>query len=137
MKNPKRALKKILVVEDESVIQTLVQRAIDPMKCRVISVGSIQEGKEQIDQADFDLLVADLRLPDGSGVETIRHFKTRCPGASVIIITGSLTPEERLKQVEDLKISDCIFKPFELQVLRKAVHAALWREPMPDSASLP
>ena len=67
------------------------------------------------------------RAIDPMKCDLIRHFKTRCPGASVLVITGSLTPEERLSQVEDLDISDCIQKPFELRILQKAVYQALER----------
>src|SRR3989344_3224117 len=125
MKNTEQTPKRILVVDDESVIRALVQRAIDPTKCDLILAGSVQEGMEQIDRMGFDLLLADLRRPDGNGVDIIRHFKTKYPGAPVLVITGSLTPEERLLQVEGSGVTDCIQKPFDLQVLQKAIYQAL------------
>ncbi len=117
--------RRILVVEDEPAIRQLVQRVLQKEGLAVKLGANPREGEDAIAGEEFALLLTDLRLPDGSGTETIRRFKTRFPQAPVLIMTGSLTPEERLAQVNDLGVLQCLHKPFELVSLQQAVARAL------------
>ena len=117
--------KRILIVDDEEVIRRLLGRLFSKDAYDLVMAGSVQEGLAQVDAQDFHLLVTDLRLPDGNGVAVIRHFKERFPSSKVIIMTGSLTPEDRLSDVNDVPIMECLSKPFELDVLRRAVMKAM------------
>ena len=117
--------KRILVVEDESVIRALVRRVLAGGDWELVVADSIQEGQSWIHGQAFDLLLTDLRLPDGHGVEIMRLFKAKFPHAAMIVMTGSLTPEDRFHEVPLLGEVECIFKPFDLDVLQKAVSQAL------------
>ena len=123
--NEKVKTKRILVVDDEEVIQRLLGRVFARSPYDLVMAGSVEEGLTKLKESDFHLLVTDLRLPDGSGTSIIRHFKERFPSSQVIIITGSLTPEERMEEVADVSISGCLSKPFELEALRTAVMQTL------------
>lgn len=116
--------KKILIVEDEEVIRRLCGRLLSKTERQLILVESVGEAFEVIKENQLDLLVTDLRLPDGHGVDVIKCFKAKFPEKKAIIITGSPTPEDRLSQIEGLDV-ECIFKPFEPPVLEAAVRKAL------------
>lgn len=116
---------RILLVDDESVIRELLGRVLGGLGCDLVPAAGLEEALARLDGTAFDLLITDLRLPDGNGADVIRHFKARWPAASVLVITGSLTPEERLAQIQDFPLTDCIHKPFEPPVLQQAVRRAL------------
>jgi two-component system, NtrC family, response regulator len=122
--------KKILIVEDEEVIRRLCGRLLskplggaDASPPELILVASLKEAFKAIEDNQLDLLITDLRLPDGNGIDIVKSFKKKFPGKKAIVITGSLTPHDQLRQVEG-KV-ECIFKPFEPAVLEAAVHNAL------------
>lgn len=114
-----------MIVEDEAVIRSLLGRIFAATPYDLTLAGSISEGIEKVNAMDFHLLVTDLRLPDGSGTTVIRHFREKFPSSGVIMMTGSLTPEDRMNQVSDLGIIECLHKPFDLEELRHSVSRAL------------
>jgi CheY-like chemotaxis protein len=117
--------RKILLVEDEQIIQVLCRRLLNQTAYALDIVGSVQEAFKRIQSNPPDLLLTDLRLPDGDGIEVIRFLREISPKAKIIIITGSPTPEDRLGRLKDLKADDYISKPFEVDVLISAVQKAL------------
>lgn len=119
--------KKILIVEDEEIIRRLCGRLLSKAGREVILVETVRGAYDAIKNNPLDLLVTDLRLPDGHGVNVIKRFKEKFPEKNAIIITGSPTPEDHLTQIDELNI-ECIFKPFELPVLEAAVRKALENE---------
>jgi len=72
-----------------------------------------------------DLLLTDLRLPDGHGLDVIRAYRHMAPGGKVLIITGSPMGDEHMKQVSDLGPHGLIAKPFETDELLAEVRKAL------------
>ena len=82
-------MKKILLVEDEQIIQVLCRRLLGQMGFDLRVAGSVAEAGEAIKDYPPDLLITDLRLPDGDGVEVIMLLKERAADAKVIIVTGS------------------------------------------------
>jgi CheY-like chemotaxis protein len=126
MNSPDRQVKRrILVVDDESVIQALVYRVLTAGGRELVIAGSTKEGLSRINSQVFDLLLTDLRLPDGHGEEVMRRFRVKFPHAPIIVLTGSLTPEDHFATVADLGDFKCIIKPFDLEILQKAVNQAL------------
>ncbi|MFA5976110.1 MAG: response regulator [Elusimicrobiota bacterium] len=116
---------RIMVVEDEQVILDLLRRVLTPPTFHLVTANTVQQGLQLLEQGSFELLMTDLRLPDGSGVEVIRAFRGQFASVPIVIITGSLTPEERLSQVTECGIFSCIEKPFDVLVLRQAVEQAI------------
>jgi two-component system response regulator PilR (NtrC family) len=117
--------KKILLVEDESVIRCLFDRILHSPHYRLTSSGSVTAGIASIEEGTFDLLISDLRLPDGCGTEVIRRFKEKFPEVPVLVVTGSLTPEERMAQVAGLGVHACVHKPFEVQKMQETIDQVL------------
>lgn len=114
----------ILISEDEDVIRRLCVRLLNGPGRRLVVAENVQTAFAAIDANDLDLLITDLRLPDGNGVEIVQRFKGKFPNQNAIIITGSPTPEERLDKIKGLFL-ECIFKPFDPAVLGAAVRRAL------------
>ncbi len=119
---------RILVVEDDAdVLRTL----LDWLRgdgFLVVGAGSVKEGSEFLDSGLWDLLLADLRLPDGSGTDLIR----RAAGLSVpsLVLTGAATVEDARKCFQ-LGTRDLLTKPVERARLLEAVRG-LCRQRGPD-----
>jgi len=117
--------KKILVVEDEEIIRKLCKRLLSKLGHEVSAVGTLKEAEKKVEEIEWDLLISDLKLPDGSGVDMIRFFKKRFPQKKALIITGSLTPDRCSEPVGDIGVIDCIAKPFDIDQFISAVKKAL------------
>ena len=116
--------KKILVVDDEEVIRQLCQRLLGKLGFDLILAGTVEAALSTIDQSTLDLLVTDLKLPDGSGTEIIFHFKNKFQTSGVVVMTGSATPEDRLASCAGL-VSSSLMKPFDKGSFISAVTNAL------------
>lgn len=117
--------KKILMVEDENVIQRLVCRLMARTPYDVDAVNSVADAMERIERNAYHLLITDLRLPDGDGPDVIARFRARFPSSKVIVITGSLTPEALMAGVSLDTLAGCLIKPFDTFEFSAAVGAAL------------
>lgn len=117
-------MKKILVVDDEKVIRTLCQRVISRMGHEVVLAESVKDASAKISAGDhFDMLVVDMNLPDGEGVDIIAIFRKKFIYNRIVVITGSSYPEDHLEKIKEQGLGpvDVLPKPFELQDLVKMV----------------
>ena len=78
----------ILLVEDEPATSRLMERLLRRLGHRVISAGTIAKAIEAESHFDFDLIVSDIGLPDGSGLELIRRVVARRGPVPAIALTG-------------------------------------------------
>lgn len=102
---------KVLVLEDEPDIRFLLQLALEPTGLSVTAVGSIAEAREALGQQDFDVVVLDLSLPDGSGLEILGELRwSGCP-AHVIVLSASAAEADRVRAFT-LGADDYVLKPF-------------------------
>jgi len=116
---------RILVVDDELVIRELMERVLRALGCDLTVASTLESGLCALRRFTPDLLITDLHLPDGSGVDIARAFKAIAPRAPVVVITGFLAPDDYLAQATDLNIFSCLHKPFELEMLQQVVARAL------------
>jgi len=86
-----------------------------------------QGALDRFEQKGFDLLVADLRLPDIDGMEVIRKVKARRPETGVVVITGYSTVSSAVEAMR-LGANDYLPKPFTDEELKSAVADALQKK---------
>ena len=94
---------KILVVEDEPATRRLMARLLQSLGHEVIASGTIAGGVEAVESAgprDFDLIVSDIGLPDGSGLELMRRVVARRGPIPAIALTGYGMEEDILRSRE-------------------------------------
>jgi two-component system NtrC family response regulator len=116
----------ILVVDDEESIRKLAEREITNMRRAVSTVGCAREAFELIRRQQFDVIVLDIRLPDGDGLELLEKFLEAVPDVEVILITGHGDIDSA---VEAMKRGayDYITKPFALDRLELVIEKAYQR----------
>ncbi|WP_426162822.1 PAS domain S-box protein [Sandarakinorhabdus sp. DWP1-3-1] len=78
----------VLAVEDEVLIQIILSEMLSDMGYSVTEAGTIAEAKAQLAAANFDVLVTDVSLPDGSGIELAIDARLRNPGLRLVIASG-------------------------------------------------
>jgi DNA-binding response OmpR family regulator len=132
---------RILLVDDEQSIQTLLSYPLRKEGYDVVHATDGREALERFDEQRFDLVVLDLMLPKVDGLEVCRQLRTR---SSVPIIMLTAKSEEIDKVVGlELGADDYITKPFSMREFSSRIKAALRRvemsrptETAPDEAPL-
>ena len=97
---PPASTRKILVVEDEEVTRRLMARLLRGLGHEVTTAGSIAEGIEATEAGAFDLIVSDIGLPDGSGLDLMRRVVARRGSVPSIALTGYGMEEDIVRSRE-------------------------------------
>ena len=113
-----------LIVDDEPDIRELLELTLGRMKIDTRSAATLAEAINWLPRERFDLCLTDMRLPDGNGIDLVRHIQQEEINVPVAVITayGSMD-----SAVEALKAGafDFVSKPVDLQVLRNLVNSVL------------
>ena len=119
---------KILIIEDEPDIRKTLEYNISREGYEVISVSSLSEGREKLESVSFSLLLLDLMLPDGSGLDLCRELKQDKSLSSMPVIILTAKDDEVDKVVGfELGADDYVTKPFSVRELILRVKAVLKR----------
>lgn len=114
----------VLVVEDEADLATTYQRLLRRQGCRVTAAGTRREALDAIRDDRFALVVADLRLPDGDGLDVVRAARAMDRPPAVIVVTGFASEGSRRQALEAGAVA-YLKKPFALSELSTLVESAL------------
>ena len=118
------AARKILVVDDEPMVARGCRRVLTEAGYTVDVAATGREGLRRAAGERFDLVVADLKLPDLDGMELVRMLKRTQPRVAVIIITGYGSVPSAVEAVK-LGVCDYIEKPFTPDQITEAIGRAL------------
>jgi DNA-binding response OmpR family regulator len=119
---------RILLVDDEQSIQTLLSYPLRKEGYHVTSAGDGVEALERFDDGRFDLVVLDLMLPRRDGVEVCRELRRRSQ-VPIIMLTAKGSESDKVAGLE-VGADDYITKPFSMREFRSRVKAALRRSRM-------
>lgn len=116
---------KILIVEDEPQIRRFVRAAVEEENCAAFEAGTVADGLLGASEHKPDLLILDLGLPDGDGIELIHNLRgwSDLP----ILILSARTQEQEKIAALDAGADDYLTKPFSVAELRAHVRALLRR----------
>lgn len=81
-------MSRILIIDDEEKIRTLLAKIISLEGFEVLQSGDIKGGLKKLETSDIDVVLCDVKLPDGSGVETTKIIKEKYPSTEVILLTA-------------------------------------------------
>jgi DNA-binding response OmpR family regulator len=81
-------MKAILFVDDHEVLARLSCEILEMHGYRAVSAFNAQDALEKFEKDKFDILVTDIRMPNGSGMELAREIHAKSPGTPIIIVTG-------------------------------------------------
>lgn len=115
----------VLVVEDEESYQDALTVGLTVEGFAVITAGTIEQAREVLATSSLDLILLDVMLPDGSGIDFCRELRerTRTP----IIIVSALNSEVNVVLGLEIGAADYVTKPYRLRELVARIRAVLRR----------
>lgn len=127
-------MEQIFLLEDDTALSRGIRMALCGAERDVILADSIAQAWEKLEEMQFKLLILDINLPDGSGLDFLRTLRSRGDDTPVILLTANDLEMDEVNGLE-AGADDYITKPFSLAVLRARVDAQLRRGSMLQSVS--
>jgi CheY-like chemotaxis protein len=123
MANPRQA--RILVIDDDRVVAETLRTLLEALDLEAESVTDPAAALERLEVQHYDVVVTDLLMPELTGWDVIEAVRRRRPETLVILVSGSLTDEDRLRA--DAQGVPVLTKPVSLTELDTVVQQALGR----------
>lgn len=117
---------RILVIDDEEGIRKGCARVLQPLGYAIDTATGFQDGLKKIEAAQFDVVLLDVIMPDGRGIDLLEPIRQRDPEAVAILITGYATVELAVDAIKR-GAYNFISKPFSAQLLVMTVEQGLER----------
>ncbi len=114
----------LIIVEDDKSLNQGLCKALADQNRQVISCQNIRSAREQLALGGAALVLLDINLPDGNGLDFLQEIKATSPSLPVIMLTANDTDMDIVEGLEK-GADDYITKPFSLSVLRARVNARL------------
>jgi two-component system response regulator PilR (NtrC family) len=114
----------VLVVDDEADIRELIDLTLSRMGLAAECVGSVAEARAALNEGSFQLCLTDMRLPDGEGLDIVRHIGEHHAQTPVAVITAFGSAENAVAALK-AGAFDYLAKPVGLEQLRALVKSAL------------
>lgn len=100
----------VLIVEDNADFRRALSGLLERLGYSVVAVGTVRDALPELDRSSHVLL--DLRLPDGSGLEVLRHIRDHASPQRVLVMTAEIAGGEQVADAEALAPDAILSKPF-------------------------
>lgn len=117
--------RKVLVAEDETVVQMVIQEALAREEIEVVVVDDGIGAMELFEAGEFDLLITDYKMPRMDGIALTEWVRAKEPTLPIILISGDI-PQPKFDAIG----VNVLLKPFSIFELRDAVKAAINAKPL-------
>jgi DNA-binding NtrC family response regulator len=121
----------LLIVDDEASLRDFLSIVFEEEGWRIDAAASVAEARSAMARVEPDVILCDLMLPDGSGIDFLREVKAQNESIPVVMITAHTSTKSA---VEALKAGayDYIAKPFDIEELKIIVRKAVERKELED-----
>lgn len=116
----------VLVVDDEPGIRTALRAHFLRQGWQVQTASGVREALRNLEARDFDLVVTDIRMSDGSGMEVMRAVRTHSPATAVILLTAYGSVPDAVNAMRDGAL-DYLTKPISFDHLQATAAQAMQR----------
>jgi CheY-like chemotaxis protein len=121
----------ILVADDEPNIRTTIRDILHKYHAEVTIASNGGEAIEKIEQADFDLILSDIKMPDKTGYDVFAAARQKSSTVPVILMTGfGYDPNHSIVRASQEGLQAVLFKPFKVDQLLSEVRKALQQQPV-------
>ena len=117
---------KILIVEDEPSLRELIQCSLEKERYVVETASDFNSALRKVEDYDYDCILLDIMLPDGSGLDLLERLKALHKRENVIIISAKDSLEDKVLGLE-LGSDDYLPKPFHLVELNARIKSVIRR----------
>ena len=118
-------MQRILLMEDDAALGQGICLTLKDSSIQIRLCQTLAQGRSALEDGPFDLLILDINLPDGSGLDLLREVR-RTSAVPIILLTANDLETDIVYGLES-GADDYITKPFSLAVLRARVNAQLRR----------
>jgi len=118
---------KILIVEDQSRLGQFLRKGMSESGYTTTWVKSCAEARDALCETGYDVIILDLGLPDGDGLDLLREWRRGGFNEPVLILSARDAVQDRIKGL-DLGADDYLAKPFSLEELLARVRSLLRRQ---------
>lgn len=118
-------MKELLIIEDDQDLSRGLCLALNTPEIACTACSDLKTARERLSKAEYDLILLDINLPDGNGLELLKEIK-KTGGTPVVLLTANDTEMDMVAGLEQ-GADDYITKPFSLAVLRARIHTQLRR----------
>ncbi len=123
---------KILIIEDNNELAMDLEQFLASYGYMCILAITFLEAQQKIDTYDYDLVIVDIGLPDGTGLDLIKPIKDKEYNTGIIIVTAKNAIEDKIKGL-DLGADDYLTKPFHKEELNARIRSILRRNKFQSS----
>ncbi|HEX7253536.1 MAG TPA: sigma-54 dependent transcriptional regulator, partial [Thermoanaerobaculia bacterium] len=122
---------RLLVVDDEASIRDMLAFFFHKRGFEVLTASSFTEGIAAAGRLTPDIVLSDIKMPDGNGLDLLRKIKTDSPKVPVIMITAHTSTQDAIEAMKAGAV-DYIAKPFNMEELAMIVDRALGEKNLLD-----
>ena len=115
---------KILVVDDEEALRTVLSTELEGEGYQVSTAGDGEEAIKILGSQQFHLILLDIKMPNVDGFEVLKFVKQKQPSTKVIMLTGFADLKNAIES-KKLGAEDCVSKPYDLVDLLTTVERVL------------
>ncbi len=128
-------MERIFLLEDDATLSRGIGMALSGPNRVVTLADSMVQARQKLAEMQFDLLILDINLPDGSGLDLLRMRRAQGDATPTILLTAN---DLEMNEVTGLEAGadDYITKPFSLAILRARVQAQLRRGSVQSSSQM-
>jgi two-component system phosphate regulon response regulator PhoB len=102
----------ILAIEDDWTVRTVLEHTLRSAGYDIDLVPAISDARELLAEGDYDLVLLDLNLPDGSGLDLLRDIRKELGAGVPVLVLSGLRQEEVVVRGLELGADDYVTKPF-------------------------
>lgn len=117
---------KALLIEDDQMIADGICRYMTRFEISIDMAHSLADANHALSCFDYEIIILDLNLPDGDGLQFLRKIRSEMKDISVLILTARDHPRERVKGL-NRGADDYLAKPFDMEELLARIRALLRR----------
>jgi DNA-binding NtrC family response regulator len=117
----------LLLVDDEETFRKLTAKELARSGYRVTAAGNLAEARQSLAKEQFDLVLLDVRLPDGNGLELLAEIKESSPATEVVMLTAYGTVQEAIRALKQ-GAHDFLTKPCKLDELEVVLEKAVQKQ---------
>lgn len=127
----------VLVADDDRTIRTVLTQALTRAGCKVHATSSLMTLMRWVEEGKGDLVISDVIMPDGNGLDALPRIGKMRPGLPVIVISAQNTIMTAI-QAAEAEAFDYLPKPFDLpDLMKRSARALEQKRRMPKSAVVP
>ena len=116
----------LLIVDDEPNIREVLRIVLDGEGYSVSEAATYAEAMQLLGQTTFDLVICDIFLPDGNGLDLVRSYHASNPDTHFVVVTAHTTPAHAMTALRDGAV-EYLSKPFDVEELKLVVAKQMMR----------